>query len=118
MAVNVEEHRKLIPFDGFIHSTGKDGSLMVTDIHIDPSKLDEYMKIATPVVQNMRAMPECLFCGISQNPQDPGHIRIQHAYTKGTDWFREVSLVHPFLRCACFVGDQACGHQSEPECSY
>jgi quinol monooxygenase YgiN len=65
---------------------------MVTDIFILPEKLDEYVKIVTPVVKEMRAMPECLWCGISQDPQDPSHIRIQHAWTEGTEWFTSVSI--------------------------
>lgn len=132
MDSNVEAHRNLLPFSGFISSTGTDGSLMVTDIFIFPDKLDgklpcfcrlshqvagrftegqtrkrhlpqilaniadfdfptEFVRLVTPVVHKMRAMPECLWCEISQNPTDPTHIRIQHGWTESTEWFTEVS---------------------------
>ncbi|KIX93380.1 uncharacterized protein Z520_10799 [Fonsecaea multimorphosa CBS 102226] len=84
---SVQEHRNLIPINNFISSTGSHGSLMVTDVYIFPEKLDEFIAIVTPVVHHMRAMPECLFCEISQDPTDPAHIRIQHSWTKGTEWF-------------------------------
>ncbi|EXJ72602.1 uncharacterized protein A1O5_03748 [Cladophialophora psammophila CBS 110553] len=86
-SASVPEHRNLIPINNFISSTGPDGSLMVTDIYIFPEKLDEYVKLVTPVVHKMRAMPECLCCEISQDPTDPAHIRILHSWTKGTEWF-------------------------------
>jgi hypothetical protein len=87
----VEAHRNLIPFTSFISSTGQHGTLMVTDIFIFPDKLAEYIEIVTPVVHEMRALPECLWCEISQNPTDASHIRIQHGWTKGTEWFTNVS---------------------------
>ncbi|KAJ9607155.1 hypothetical protein H2200_008227 [Cladophialophora chaetospira] len=89
MGSSVEEVRKLIPINTHITSTGQDGAMMVTDIFIQPDKLDEYVKIVTPVVHKMREMPECLWCEISQNPTDPAHIRIQHGWTKGSEWFTE-----------------------------
>lgn len=87
----VEAHRALVPINSFISSTGEHGTLMVTDIFIYPEKLDEYVRIVTPVVLKMRAMPECLFCELSQNPTDPSHVRVQHSWTKGTEWFTQVS---------------------------
>jgi hypothetical protein len=91
-SANVEEHRKLIPFSHFISSTGEHGSLMVSDVFIDPSKLDRLIELLTPCYHKMHAYPECKFIEMAQNPQDPAHIRYVHAWTKGTDWFREVSL--------------------------
>ncbi|OAL32897.1 hypothetical protein AYO20_07688 [Fonsecaea nubica] len=84
---SVQTHRDLVPINTFTSSTGQHGSLMVTDIYILPDKLDEYVRLVTPVVRTMRDMPECLFCEISQDPTDAAHIRIQHSWTEGTDWF-------------------------------
>jgi hypothetical protein len=44
----------------------------------------------------MRANAECLFCEVSVNPQDKGHIRVVHGWTKDSAWFRDVSS-HPHL---------------------
>ncbi|KIW78382.1 hypothetical protein Z517_08217 [Fonsecaea pedrosoi CBS 271.37] len=84
---SVQTHRDLVPINTFTSSTGQHGSLMVTDIYILPDKLDEYVRLVAPVVRTMRDMPECLFCEISQDPTDAAHIRIQHSWTEGTDWF-------------------------------
>lgn len=97
----VDDHRALVPINNFVSSTGPHGSLMVTDIFIFPDKLDEYVRIVTPVVLKMRSMPECLFCEISQNPTDPSNIRILHSWTEGTEWFTQVSFsiqANPLVR--------------------
>ncbi|OQV09796.1 hypothetical protein CLAIMM_13880 [Cladophialophora immunda] len=93
----VQEHRTLVPITTFVASTGPDGSLMVTDIYIFPDKLAEYVGLVTPVVRRMRAMPECLFCEIAQDPTDPGHIRIQHSWTRGTEWFVSACESQPWF---------------------
>jgi hypothetical protein len=92
MTSTVDEHRTLLPFSSFISSTGSQGSTMVTDIYILPDKLDDYIQLVSPVVRKMRAMPECLWCEISQNPTDAGNIRIHHGWTKDTAWFTQVSV--------------------------
>lgn len=87
----VEENRRAVPIGQFITSNSPEGILMCMDIYIDGSKLDEYIRIVTPVVHKMREYSECLFCEISKNPSDQGHIRIQHGWTKTSDWIRNVS---------------------------
>ncbi|KAK5054444.1 hypothetical protein LTR84_001334 [Exophiala bonariae] len=85
----VEEHRQAVPISQFITSNSPNGILMSMDVYIDSSKLDEYVKIVTPVVHKMREYPECSFCEISKNPNDTGHIRILHGWTTTSDWIRD-----------------------------
>ena len=40
MGSNVEAHCNLLAFSSFVSSTGKDGSLMVTDIFLFANKVD------------------------------------------------------------------------------
>jgi len=90
-SASVEEQRLAVPINQFITSNSPDGILMAMDVYIDSSKLDEYIKIVTPVVHKMREYAECIFCEISKNPNDKGHIRILHGWTRTSDWIRDVS---------------------------
>jgi hypothetical protein len=86
----VNEHRGLLPFETYIPTSGESGALGVTDIFIHPDKKDELVRIVSPVAAEMRKIPEFRFVEMAQNPQDPGHFRYLHGWTKGSEWFREV----------------------------
>lgn len=86
----VEEQRRAVPISQFITSSSSDGILMSMNVYIDSSKLDEYINIVAPVVRKLREYPECIFCEISKNPNDQGHIRVLHGWKKPSDWFRDV----------------------------
>ncbi len=87
----VKDHRNLVPIGRFIESSSPNGILMVMNLFIDSAKLDEYVKVVTPVVKKMRANAECLFCEVSVNPHDKGHVRVLHGWTRDSAWFRDVS---------------------------
>ena len=88
---SVEEQRNAVPIARFVTSQSPNGASLCMNVFIKPDKLDEYVKIVTPVVHKMRAYPECEFCEISVNPEDKGHVRIIHSWTKNSAWFKEVS---------------------------
>ena len=88
---SVEEHRKAVPIASFVTSQSPDGAVLSMNIFIKPEKLDDYVRIVTPVVHKMREFPECELCEISVNPEDKGHIRIIHCWTKDSAWIKEVS---------------------------
>lgn len=87
---SVEEVRNAVPIARFINSSSPDGALLVLNIFIKPEKLDDYVQIVKPVVHKARELPECEFCEISVNPEDKGHIRIIHCYSKDSAWIKEV----------------------------
>lgn len=91
MSSTVEAHRKLIPMTR-IESTGEQGSTMVTDMFIIAGTFDQFVEILTPNVHMMRKYPECLFYEICQNPTDETHVRIVSGWTKGSEWFADVSF--------------------------
>jgi hypothetical protein len=74
-----------------IASHGPYGAIIVMNAFVAPSATD-YLKLSAPIVERFRKEPECLFCELSQNPEDPGHIRIVHGWTKDTEWLRQVSV--------------------------
>lgn len=88
----IEAQRRSVPTSHWVRSECPDGVLMSMNVFIEGSKLDEYIKIATPVVHKFRESKECMFCEISVHPQDKGHVRVLHGWTKTSDWFREVSF--------------------------
>lgn len=87
----VLEHRNLIPIENFVESKSANGTLMSMNIFIEPSKLDEFVKVVTPVVHKLRDYKENLFCEVSVHPTDKGHIRVLHGWTIDSAWFRDVS---------------------------
>ncbi|KAL6245512.1 hypothetical protein RBB50_007511 [Rhinocladiella similis] len=95
---HVQETRNLVPIGQFIESKSENGILMTIEMFIDPSKLDEYIKIVTPVCKRMREYEDCLFCEVSCHPEDKGHVRILHGWTKNSAWIRDVS--RQSLTCA------------------
>jgi hypothetical protein len=74
-----------------IASHGTYGAIIVMNAFVAPSSATDYLKLSAPIVERFRKEPECLFCELSQNPEDPGHIRIVHGWTKDTEWLRQVS---------------------------
>lgn len=74
-----------------IASHGPYGAIIVMNAFVAPSSATDYLKLSAPIVERFRKEPECLFCELSQNPEDPGHIRIVHGWTKDTEWLRQVS---------------------------
>src|SRR5690242_136968 len=75
----------------YIASKGPHGMIITMNAWVDPANVDAYMKLLKPVLVHMREKKECLFCDVSQNPQDPGHIRAVHGWTQNSDWFNTVS---------------------------
>lgn len=86
----VEEQRRSVPISQYITSSSSDGILISMNVYIDSSKLDEYINIAAPVIRKLREHSECIFCEMSKNPNDKGHVRILHGWKKTSDWFRDV----------------------------
>lgn len=86
-----EENRKLVPIAQFVTSSSPHGATAVMDVFIEPSKLDEYVKMVTPATREIRKFAENLFCEISVDPTDQGHIRVLHGWTRDSAWIREVS---------------------------
>lgn len=88
----LEEQRASVPYSEFITSSSSSGILMRMDVFIQPDQLGQYIKIVTPAVHKMREYPELLFVELSKNPEDSGHIRVLHGWTKDSKWFREVGM--------------------------
>ncbi|ETN37727.1 uncharacterized protein HMPREF1541_07350 [Cyphellophora europaea CBS 101466] len=86
---SVEEQRQAVPIARFVTSQSPNGALLVMNVFIKPDKLHDYVKIVTPVVHKIREMSECQFCEISTHPEDKGHVRIVHSWTKDSAWFKE-----------------------------
>jgi len=97
MADPVPAHRNLVPIDQFITSSCPDGVVMTMDVYIDPSKLAAFVKIVTPAVHRIRKLPENLFCEVSVDPTDRGHIRVIHGWTTDSAWFRENLEAQPWF---------------------
>jgi hypothetical protein len=74
-----------------VASHGPYGAIIVMNAFVAPSSATDYLKLSAPIAERFRKEPECLFCELSQNPEDPGHIRIVHGWTKDTEWLRQVS---------------------------
>ena len=81
-----------------IVSHGPYGAIIVVNAFVAPSSATDYLKLSAPIVERFRKEPECLFCELSQNPEDLGHIRIVHGWTKDTEWLRQVSILIPLGR--------------------
>ena len=79
-----------------VPNIGPYGAIIVMNAFVAPSSATEYLKLSAPIVERFRKEPECLFCELSQNPEDPGHIRIVHGWTKDTEWLRQVSTRTPW----------------------
>jgi hypothetical protein len=72
-------------------ATGPDGAVSLINVFVDPSNAKQYIDLAASIRKSFLKESECLFCEISQNPQDPGHIRITHGWTRDSEWFLNVS---------------------------
>jgi quinol monooxygenase YgiN len=80
-----------------IAAHGPYGAIIVMNAFVAPSSATDYLKLSAPIAERFRKEPECLFCELSQNPEDPGHIRIVHGWTKDTEWLRQVSSTFSIL---------------------
>jgi hypothetical protein len=81
--------------DQIMESTpGASGVVITMNAFIDPAKKDEYVKYARVVEKQFVASPENIFCAISVNPTNAGHIRIVHGWKKDSTWWVEVRLGH------------------------
>ena len=76
------------------HTKGPHGCIITANIYIDPSNIHEWKEINRPLIERLRKEPEFLFCECSQNPQDPGHLRVVHGWTKGSEWVAKVHYHH------------------------
>jgi hypothetical protein len=43
------------------------------------------------MAENCAERPECDYCDITVNPEDPGNVRVVHAWSKDKEWYYEVS---------------------------
>ncbi|KAI1610343.1 hypothetical protein EDD37DRAFT_603787 [Exophiala viscosa] len=85
----VLEHRNSVPIEHFLESKGPDGTLISMNVFVDPSKVDDFIKLITPTARKIREYKECLFCEVSVHPTDRGHLRVLHGWTKDSAWFRD-----------------------------
>jgi hypothetical protein len=76
------------------HTKRPDGCIITANIYIDPSNVHEWKEIIRPLIERLRKEPELLFIECSQNPQDPGHLRVVHGWTKGSEWVAQVRYYH------------------------
>src|SRR5438876_6701639 len=73
-------------------ATGPHGSITVINIFVAPSDAPQFIGLSASLRKSYLQEPECLFCEISQNPQDPGHLRVTQGWTRDSDWFLNVSF--------------------------
>jgi len=74
-------------------ATGPDGAVSVINAFVDPSNAKQFIDLAASLRKSFLKESECLFCEISQNPQDQGHIRIAQGWTRDSEWFLNVSCI-------------------------
>jgi quinol monooxygenase YgiN len=79
-------------------SKGPHGAVITMNVFVDPSNAEDYIALADPIAKRIRSEPECLFCELSQNPNDKGHLRIVHGYTKGSEWWMETYMQKPWFK--------------------
>jgi hypothetical protein len=75
-----------------IHSSSSTGMVITMNAFIDPSRQEEYLNALQPVYKAMIAHPENLFCAVTVNPTDAGHVRAVHGWKKNSAWFNEVCM--------------------------
>jgi quinol monooxygenase YgiN len=79
-------------------SKGPHGVVIAFNVFVDPSNIEACIAAIRPVAQRFRAEPECLFCELSQNPNDNGHLRVLHGWTKGSEWWMEKFMQQPWFK--------------------
>lgn len=87
-----------IPPEMTSQSKGPHGALIFTNVFVDPPNIEACIAALTSVARRLREAPECLFCELSQNPNDSGHIRISHGWTKNSAWFVETVMQQPWFQ--------------------
>jgi quinol monooxygenase YgiN len=106
----VQKQRELVPIDRFVTSDAPDGAIFVMNVFIKSTMLDDFIKLVIPVVRKMREYHECLFCEVSVDPTDKGHVRIVHGWDKASasTFFRDLSfLIFTFPAVPCSWKDAA-----------
>jgi hypothetical protein len=82
-------------------ASGPDGSVTMINIFVDPSNAKQFIDLAASLRKSYLKEPECLFCEISQHPQDPGHIRVTQGWTRDSEWFLNVSFCVSYCDKKC-----------------
>jgi len=67
------------------------GVTIITDRYFAPADMDKYLAIGSGMARSFAERPECDYCDITVNPEDPGNIRVVHAWSKDKEWYYEVS---------------------------
>jgi len=68
------------------------------NVFVSPENAQPYIDLTRPVRERFLQEPECLFCEVSQNPNDKGHLRVVHGWTKGSDWWTETHIKEPYFQ--------------------
>jgi len=79
-------------------SKGPYGTIIIMNVFVEPSNIKAYLKNARPVAEAFHKEPECLFVQFALNPNDPGHLRIVHGWTKDSAWWHEEHLEKPYFQ--------------------
>lgn len=79
-------------------SKGPHGAIIVMNVFVHPSNVEAFIALAGPIAKRFRGESECLFCELSQNPNDKGHVRIVHGWTKGSEWWMETYMQEPWFK--------------------
>ena len=74
-------------------STSQDGIVVTMNGWVDPSNAQTYIKDCQVVQKKFLEHPDNVFCVISVNPTDAGHVRIVHGWKHDTAWFTKVRKV-------------------------
>jgi len=95
----VQKQRELVPIDRFVTMDAPDGTIFVMNVFIKSTMLDDFIKLVIPVVRKMREYHECLFCEVSVDPTDKGHVRIVHGWDKASasTFFRDNVEMQPWF---------------------
>lgn len=79
-------------------SKGPHGAAIVMNVFVDPSNVEACIAALSPVAKRFRDDPECLFCELSQNPNDSGHLRVAHGWTKDSEWWMKTYMQQPWFK--------------------
>ncbi|TFK35582.1 hypothetical protein BDQ12DRAFT_688005 [Crucibulum laeve] len=72
--------------DTQISTSSTSGIILHNTLHIDPTKIDEYLKHLRPAWKAVCAEPECDFFEVSTNPQEPGVYRFTEGWNASLEW--------------------------------
>ncbi|MCJ1246723.1 hypothetical protein MMC30_003932 [Trapelia coarctata] len=86
------------PGETHVYSNPGNGCIITMDVFIDRSNAPRYLELASGIAKKWHQMPECTFCELSQHPDDKGHIRILHGWTKDSNWWRETFTAEAYFQ--------------------